>query len=71
MPSGAAEGRKAEADPDLVAAFEAVWAQYIPHMSSFVRIAVGAAEMILSPAYDLDYTEDDLRKANLEKLNAL
>ena len=34
-----------------------------------MRIAVSAAETILSPAYDLGLTEDELRKANLEKLN--
>ena len=38
-------------------------------MSAYVRIAVSAAETILSPAYDLGLTEDELRKANLEKLN--
>ena len=38
-------------------------------MSAYVRITVTAAEMILSPAYDLGLTEDELRKSNLEKLN--
>ena len=50
---------------------DAVWAQYIPHMSAFVQIEIAAAEMILSPAYDLDFTADQLREANLAKLNAL
>jgi hypothetical protein len=27
--------------------------------------------MILSPAYDLGFTEDELRRVNLEKLNRL
>ena len=42
---------------------------YRPRMGAYVRIAVSAAEMILSPAYDLGLTEDELRKTNLEKLN--
>jgi general stress protein 26 len=63
--------RKGEADTDLVSAFESVWAQYVPHMSSFVVIAVSVAELILSPAYDLNYTEDELRGINLAKLHGL
>jgi hypothetical protein len=39
-------------------------------MLAFVTIAVSAAELILSPAYDLGFTEDDLRASNLAKLNA-
>ena len=62
---------KSAADADLAAAFEAVWAPYVAHMSAFVIIAVSAAELILSPAYDLDFTEDELREINLAKLNAL
>ena len=62
---------KGEADSDLVSAFEAAWAQYLPFMSSFVTIAVSAAELIFSPAYDLNFTEDELRRINLAKLNAL
>lgn len=63
--------RKADAGPDLLAAFEADWADYLPHMSALVTIAVSAAELILSPAYDLGFTEDELRQTNLAKLNAL
>lgn len=63
--------KKADADETLLAAFETSWADYLPHMSAFVRIEVDAAEMILSPAYDLGITEDELRRTNLEKLNAL
>jgi general stress protein 26 len=62
---------KSEADSDLAAAFEDIWAPYVPLMSSFVTITVSAAELILSPAYDLDYTEDELRRINLARLNAL
>ena len=40
-------------------------------MKAYVKVTVTAAEMICSPAYDLGLTEDELRRANLEKLNAL
>ncbi len=63
--------RKVDAGPEMVSAFDAIWAQYVPHMSDFVSISVSAAELILSPAYDLDFTEDQLKQANLAKLNAL
>lgn len=63
--------RKADADAKLIGAFEADWTAYLAHMSAFVTIAVSAAELILSPAYDLGHTEDDLRRTNLAKLNAL
>ncbi len=33
--------------------------------------AVSPAEFILSPAYDRGLTEDEMRTANLERLNAL
>ena len=62
---------KPAAQGDLAAAFEASWADYVPYMSAFVVIAVGAAELILSPAYDLDYTEAELRETNLAKLIGL
>ena len=62
---------KAKAAPDLIAAFEPQWGAYLERMTGFVRIAVAAAEMILSPAYDLGFTEDELRRTNLDKLNAL
>ncbi len=62
--------RKADADSRLLAAFDKSWSAYVLHMSAFVTIAVSAAEFILSPAYDLGFTEDDLRASNLAKLNA-
>lgn len=62
--------RKA-ADPDLASSFEAVWSPYVPYMSAFVSIAVSAAELIFSPAYDLNHTADELRRTNLARLNGL
>ncbi|MEC9455028.1 MAG: hypothetical protein VYE58_08140, partial [Pseudomonadota bacterium] len=62
---------KAEADARLLAAFEATWSAYLAHMSAFVKIDIRDAELVLSPAYDLGYSQEDLRRTNLEKLNAL
>lgn len=62
---------KAEADERLLAAFEATWSAYLAHMSAFVKIDIKDAELILSPAYDLGYSQEDLRRANLKKLNSL
>ncbi len=62
---------RSEADDGLLTAFNAVWADYLGQMSAFVRIDLTAAEMILSPAYDVGHSEEDLRRSNLEKLNAL
>ena len=61
--------RQGDTDAALDDAFEAAWGPFLPHMGAYVRIAVTAAEMILSPAYDLGLTEDELRKTYLEKLN--
>ena len=58
-----------DAAPALHEVFDAAWGPYRPRMSAYVRIAVTAAEMIVSPAYDLGLTEGELRKTNLEKLN--
>lgn len=62
---------KSAAMPQTRAAFDQVWGEYIPLMSAFVQIDVSAAEMIWSPGYDVGYTEEQLREANLKKLNAL
>ena len=61
----------AEADAALIAAFKRDWADYIDLISAFIDITVTAAELILSPAYDVGHTEDELRAQNLTKLNAL
>ena len=63
--------RKGDADADLRGAFDAAWADYVPHMSAFVRIDLSAAEIITSPAYDIGLEEAELKSVNLAKLNAL
>ena len=62
---------KSKASHSMIAAFEQQWAEYVPQMSAFVSVAVSEAELILSPAYDVGYTESDLKAANLERLNRL
>ena len=62
---------KAKAEPLLMEAFEREWAAYLDHISGFIDITVTAAELILSPGYDLGFTEDELKTQNLAKLNAL
>ncbi len=63
--------RKNEAPAELQDLFETEWKDVVPLMSAFVVIDVVAAELILSPAYDRGMTEQALRTANLERLNAL
>ena len=62
---------KAAATREITNAFEASWNDYLPQMSSFVIIKIDRAELILSPAYDVGHTEDELRKTNLAKLTDL
>lgn len=63
--------RKNEASAELQNLFETEWKDVVPLMSAFVVIDVVAAEFILSPAYDRGMTEQALKTANLERLNAL
>ena len=51
--------------------FQEGWDSLADQISAFIVITVTAAEMILSPAYDCGLKEADLKKSNLEKLNAL
>jgi general stress protein 26 len=63
--------RTADAQAKVVEAFQPNWATYMSQISAFVVIDVSAAELIWSPAYDLGHSEEELRHANLQKLNAL
>ena len=60
--------KESEAGRRMAPAFEALWAPYVPHMQCFVGISVTRAELVLSPAYDLGHTADDLRRMYLDKL---
>ncbi len=52
----------------LIQAFETVWSDYLDRMSAFVVVAIGYAELILSPAYDIGLSERDLRAHYRKKL---
>ena len=62
---------KVDADTELTAAFDEKFGEYVPHMSGFVKIDISAAELILSPGYDVGYTEQQLKEANLQRLSML
>ena len=63
--------KRDDADAALASGFQSGWPELFEATSGFVVVAVSAAEMILSPAYDRGATEDALREANLARLNAL
>lgn len=60
-----------DAPTALSEAFRPKWGDYLSQMSDFVRIDVARCELILSPAYDLGISAEELKRTNLEKLNAL
>ena len=62
---------RSEADTTLEAAYAEDWEQYQPHVRSYVKINISAAQMIYSPAYDIGLTETELRSANLNKLELI
>lgn len=60
--------KASDAGRRLLPAFREHWAPYLPHMQCFVSISVTYAQLVLSPAYDLGHTADELRRVNLDKL---
>ena len=62
---------KTEAESELIGKFEQAYGDYLDAMSGFVVINVMESELILSPAYDLGITEDELRESNMNKLNGI
>ncbi|MEM7344708.1 MAG: hypothetical protein AAF485_10725, partial [Chloroflexota bacterium] len=63
--------KTSEEGQQLMPAFEAAWEPYISHMENFVSISITRAELIVSPAYDMGHTREDLHATNLEKLSNL
>ena len=55
----------------LAVQFEQHWSAYIAAMENFVQITVDRAEMIMSPAYDVGLSRQELITSNLEKLNKM
>lgn len=63
--------KDAAAAQALMPQFKALWESYLDSMDNFVRIDIQHAELILSPAYDIGLTADELAKTNMDKLSAL
>ena len=63
--------KESEAGRRLLPAFQAHWAPYLDRMQNFVSISITHAELILSPAYDIGHTAEELRRVNLDKLAGL
>ncbi len=63
--------KASEAGARLIPAFEEKWAPYLSVMENFVSISVTHAELVLSPAYDLGHTAEELERTNREKLRVL
>ena len=62
---------KSDAGVVLLEKFSAGWPDLVAVVSGFVTIDISAAKLILSPAYDHGATAEEIRAANLAKLNAL
>ena len=63
--------KESEAGQRLLPAFREFWAPYLDRMQNFVSISITHAELVLSPAYDIGHTADELRRVNLDKLAGL
>ena len=63
--------KDSEAAKSLVPIFAASWAPYLHLVSNFVRVSITEAELILSPAYDVGHTAEELARVNLDKLQKL
>ena len=63
--------KESEAGQRLLPAFREFWAPYLDRMQNFVSISITHAELILSPAYDIGHTAEELRRVNLDKLAGL
>ena len=62
---------KSETEPIVVDIFSKIYSNYMDIITEIVLINVSTAEMICSPAYDIGFSEKDLYRINLEKLNSL
>ena len=63
--------KESDAGQRLLPAFQRHWAPYLDQMQCFVSISVTHAELVLSPAYDIGHTAEELRRVNLDKLAGL
>ena len=63
--------KASEAGRRLLPAFRELWTPYLDRMQNFVSISITHAELILSPAYDIGNTAEELRRVNLDRLAGL
>lgn len=63
--------KESETGQRLLPVFEENWAPYLDSMQNFVHISITHVELILSPAYDVGHTAEELRQVNLDKLSKL
>ena len=54
---------------EVIEKFKNAYGDYLDAMSGFILIKVNNATLILSPAYDLGLTENELRETHMSKLN--
>lgn len=64
-------GKESETGKRLVPAFKKNWAPYLNLIQNFVSISITRTELILSPAYDVGHTAEELQRVNLDKLSKL
>ncbi len=63
--------KDSEQGQKLILAFEPDWGDYLFLVQEFVCIEIDRVELIMSPAYDVGLTRDELVLANLEKLQKI
>lgn len=63
--------KSSEQGKKLMPFFQQSWEPYVSAIHSFVSISISRAELILSPAYDVGFSKEELMKVNLDKLNKI
>ncbi len=63
--------KNSETGKRLLPLFEALWAPYLGQMAEFVKIDIEACELITSPAYDVGFNQEELVRANFDKISKL
>lgn len=59
---------KEEVQQRVADRFAEIWSEYLPFIKDIVVVTVHSAELVLSPAYDLGYSEKDLKSTYRQRL---
>ena len=59
---------KEKAQQRIADRFAEVWSEYLPFIKDIVVVSVHSAKLILSPAYDLGHSEEELRSIYRQRL---